>query len=106
MQERKFRPIGSAKEAKSDFRLVAATNRNLEELVKTGGFRDDLLFRVSSFTLNLPQLRDRREDIKDLVYHFITVICDDYRQDTKGFSPDFLNFLQEYEWPGKCQGTV
>ena len=65
IQERAFRPVGSKRELKSDFRLVAATNRNLDEMVKAGSFRKDLLFRLRSISIDLPPLRERPEDIND-----------------------------------------
>lgn len=103
LQERKFRPVGGKKEMKSDFRLVAATNRNLEEMAERGEFRMDLLYRLRAFAIHLPSLREHSEDIKDLCVHYLSKICDRDRIDTKGFSPDFIESLTAYDWPGNVR---
>jgi two-component system NtrC family response regulator len=103
LQEKRFRPVGSSKELSSDFRLVAATNRDLEKMVEAGDFRQDLLFRLQAFTMHLPPLRERLEDIKDLTSHFINDICERYGHETKGFAPDFLETLKAYDWPGNVR---
>ena len=72
-------------EKKSDFRLVAATNRNLEEMVEDGLFRRDLLYRLRSMTIDLPPLRERSEDIGELARFHVVRLCDRYGLDTKGF---------------------
>lgn len=76
LQERRFRPLGSKHETESNFRLVAATNRNLEEMVETGLFRKDLLFRLRSINIDLPPLKARPEDIKDLVLYHTAKMCE------------------------------
>lgn len=103
LQEKHFRPVGGKDEEKSDFRLIAATNRDLDAMVDEGGFREDLLFRLRAMTLQLPPLRERREDIKPLALHHISVLCERYRTDTKGFSPDFFDVLESYDWPGNVR---
>lgn len=103
IQERRFRPIGEKREIKSDFRLVAATNRNLDEAVKAGRFREDLLFRLRSISLNLPPLRERTEDIKPLLLNYITTLCDSYQIAIKGYSPELIEVLQSYAWPGNVR---
>ena len=75
LQERHFRPLGSIKEIKSNFRLIAATNRNLENLVHSGRFREDLLFRLRTLTIMLPPLREHPEDIADIALYHIARIC-------------------------------
>jgi two-component system NtrC family response regulator len=106
LQERRFRPIGSKQEVTSDFRLVAATNRNLDAMVEAGRFRNDLLYRLRAFNLDLPPLRVRPTDIKELALHYIAKLCDKHGMGTKGFSPEFMDSLVAYEWPGNIREFV
>ncbi len=106
LQERRFRPVGGGQELSSDFRLVAATNRRLEDMVKAGEFREDLLFRVRTLVLELPPLRETKEDIKDLAIHYIVKFCDQYGIPMKSFSPDFKDVLMAYDWPGNVRELV
>ena len=106
LQEHRFRPVGSNKEIESNFRLIAATNRNLDEMVETGEFRSDLLFRLRTFIIELPPLRNRREDIGELVRHHVDKFCAQYNLAPKGFSPDFLTTLASYTWPGNVRELV
>lgn len=106
LQEHRFRPLGSNHEVESDFRLVAATNRDLDEMVKQGKFRSDLLFRLRSFIIELPPLRERREDIKALSRFHIDKFCERYGLPTKGFSPEFMETLTSYSWPGNVREFV
>lgn len=106
LQEHRFRPLGCNREVESDFRLVAATNRDLDEMVKQGKFRSDLLFRLRSFIIELPPLRERREDIKELTRFHIDKFCERYGLPFKGFSPEFLDTLSSYSWPGNVREFV
>ncbi len=106
LQERSFRAVGSTKVDQSNFRLLAATNKNIEKAVHEGSFREDLLFRLQGFKIELPPLRERREDIKVLVRHYISELCERYKIDNKGFSPDFLDELLRYDWPGNVRELV
>lgn len=106
LQEHKFRPVGGKKEIKSDFRLVAATNRNLDQMIKENKFRQDLLFRIQSLVINLPPLRERDHDIKELVINIISKSCERERIGTKGFSPEFIKTLEGYGWPGNVRELV
>jgi two-component system, NtrC family, response regulator len=106
LQERRFRPIGGAKEVESDFRLISATNRNLEEQVKTGAFREDLLFRLQTAHIHLPPLRNRPEDIKALSLYHISRICERHQTEIKGVTPEFLDSLQSYDWPGNVRELI
>jgi len=106
LQERRFRPIGGKQEIESDFRLVVATNRDLDRMVKQGQFRKELLFRLRSFTIELPPLREHPEDIKELAQYYIAKICERYGTETKGFSPEFFEALAAYEWPGNVRELV
>lgn len=103
LQERSYRPVGANKEVKSDFRVVAATNRDLNRHVQKGLFRDDLLFRLEGFTLELPPLVKRVDDIRELVISHITRLCDRYGVETKGVAPDFIETLAAYHWPGNVR---
>ncbi|SDB36379.1 two-component system, NtrC family, response regulator [Desulfonatronum thiosulfatophilum] len=103
LQERKFRPIGENREQESDFRLIAATNQDLEELVDYGTFRRDLYFRIKTIRLRIPPLRDRREDIKPLATSFIEQLCRESGIKTKVFGSDFFSSLQDYDWPGNVR---
>lgn len=103
LQEQTFRPVGSKKEEKSNFRLVAATNRDLDAMAKAREFRIDLLFRLRSFVLNLPALREFPEDIKALAMHFISKACKKSGMGIKGFSTDFFEVLEAYSWPGNVR---
>lgn len=103
LQEHEYRPVGSSKPLYSNFRLVAATNRNLEKKVAQGSFRADLLFRLQAFAIELPDLKDRREDISELVTYFITKLCKRYKLETKGVSQDFIDALVSHDWPGNVR---
>jgi two-component system NtrC family response regulator len=106
LQEHRFRPLGSSRELASDFRLVAATNRNLEEMVRNERFRADLLFRLQSFVIELPSIKERPEDIKSMARYHTDRICEHYAIPPKGFSPEFLKTLAAYSWPGNVRELV
>ncbi len=106
LQEHRFRPVGANKEVESNFRLIAATNRDLDAMVESGEFRSDLLFRLRTFIIELPPLRERREDIKELARHYIDKFCQQYGVASKGFSPEFLATLTSYTWPGNVREFV
>jgi two-component system NtrC family response regulator len=106
LQEKRFRPVGGKEELKSDFRLVAATNRNLEQMIMEGRFRQDLLFRIQSFTISLPPLRERVQDIKELTLNIISKACERERIGIKGYSPEFMKTLEAYNWPGNVRELV
>ena len=103
LQERRFRPLGSRREIESNFRIIAATNRDLDDMVKDGQFREDLLFRLRSLTIALPLLREHPEDIKTLAINHIYKLCEHYGTETKGFSPGFFEALEAYNWPGNIR---
>ncbi len=106
LQEHCFRPVGGKNEIESDFRLISATNRNIDEMVQTGDFRMDLSFRIRTLVVELPPLRERAEDIKELAIHFMTKICERYSIGAKGFSPEFFDALSTYDWPGNVRELV
>jgi two-component system, NtrC family, response regulator len=106
LQERCFRPVGGKNERSSDFRLIAATNRDLDEMVAQGTFRKDLLYRLRSLTIELPPLRERPEDIKDLVRHHTTRLCEAYGLPPKGFSDELLDTMTAYPWHGNVRELI
>ncbi|MDY6851312.1 MAG: sigma-54 dependent transcriptional regulator [Thermodesulfobacteriota bacterium] len=106
LQEHRFRPLGGEKEIKSDFRLIAATNKNLDNMVQAGQFRKDLVFRLRSHQIHVPPLRERLEDLRDLVLYHIVKLTERYGLETKGVSPDFLEDLCLYDWPGNVRELV
>jgi two-component system NtrC family response regulator len=106
LQERRFRPVGGKEEMESNFRLIAASNRDLDEMVQKGKFRNDLLFRLRSLTIDLPPLKNMRKDIKDLAIFYINRFCDRYGIATKGISPEFLEKLTSYSWPGNVRELI
>ena len=103
LQEHRLRPVGGKQEIDVNFRLVAATNRNLEEMAQQGTFRSDLLFRIRGIEIRLPPLRERREDIREIAYAKILKLCKSYRMDAKGLSSAFLEILEQYDWPGNVR---
>ncbi len=106
LHERRFRPVGGQKEVTSNFRLVAATNRNLEELAEAKLFRQDLLYRLKTLTIDLPPLRLRIRDIKELTVFYMSRLCEKYGKGTKGFSPEFMDAMTAYEWPGNVRELI
>jgi len=106
LQERCFRPVGGKDEMESNFRLIAATNRNLAHMVENKKFREDLLFRLQSLTIELPPLRERSIDIIELVKFHVTRLCERNRGETKSVSPDLFDALQAYTWPGNVRELV
>ncbi|MDF1615530.1 sigma 54-interacting transcriptional regulator [Desulfurivibrio dismutans] len=106
LQEQRFRPVGGAKERVSNFRLVAATNRDLEEMVAHKTFRQDLLFRLRGFNCQLPPLRERGEDVIDLAMAHLAKLCRYNQRPVKGLCPQFLATLQQYDWPGNVRELI
>jgi two-component system NtrC family response regulator len=106
LQERRFRPVGGKQEVRSDFRLVAATNRDLDKIVKEGKFREDLLHRLRTLVIKLPPLREIPEDIEELGMHYMRKICNRYKIDMKGISPGFWDVLRSYDWPGNTRELI
>lgn len=98
-----FRPVGGQKEQESDFRLVAATNKDLEEMARLGLFRSDLLYRLRGVTITLPPLRERREDLEPLVRHFMDRMCAETNGCEKQISDEFWATLRTYPWPGNVR---
>ncbi len=106
LQEKKFRPVGSTEEIKSRFRLICATNRNLDVMVEQGKFRKDLLHRLKTFVIDLPPLRNRPEDIKELSFYYMDKLCKKHGISQKLIPPDTLSILKNYDWPGNIRELI
>jgi two-component system response regulator AtoC len=103
LQEDQIRRLGDVEDVKVDVRIVAATARDLEQEMRAGQFREDLFYRLCVFSLHLPSLRERREDIPVLVEHFIRRINDRLGLGIQGITPDALQLLTRYGWPGNVR---
>ena len=103
LQEREFERVGGNSTVKVDVRIIAATSSNLEQMVKDGTFREDLYYRLNVIPINLPPLRERREDIPLLVQRFIEHFCETHKLDLKTISPNVLKALMAYDWPGNVR---
>ncbi len=103
LQEGEFDPVGSTKSVKVDVRVIAATNRNLQEAVSTGDFRSDLYYRINVFPIAIPPLRERKEDIPALVELFVDKFNRSIGKDVSVISQQVMDTLQRYEWPGNIR---
>ena len=103
LEEKTFKRVGGAGDIRVDVRVIAATNRNLDEAVEQGTFRDDLYYRLNVLPVSLPALRDRAEDIPELVAFFIDGFNHEFRKHVQGAEPDALRELQGYAWPGNVR---
>ena len=103
LQEKRVRPVGSVREIGCDFRLIAATNRDLEFMAAGSRFRSDLLYRIRTVSIELPPLRKRLEDLRELSVYFIKQFCARENIEVKSVSPDFFDVLSAYPWPGNVR---
>ena len=103
LQEQKFYRVGGEKEIKIDFRIIAATNRSLLDLMKEGMFREDLYYRLNVFSLHIPPLRERKEDIIELTHSFLSDFSLRYKRSFRKLSTDVVNELIQYDWPGNIR---
>ena len=103
LQTGEFERIGDTRTRQADVRIVAATNRNLDDRIQEGRFRADLFFRLSSFPITIPPLRERREDIIPLASHFIRKICAREGKPEAGFADEAKRMLLAYDWPGNIR---
>ena len=103
LQEREFEPLGGSQTIKVDTRVIAATNKNLEEEIKSGRFREDLYYRLNVVSLEVPPVRERREDISLLADFFLKRYAERNKRVIKGFTPRAMDLLMRYEWPGNVR---
>lgn len=103
LQEKRFERVGGTEEIEVDIRIVAATNKNLLEEVEKGNFREDLYYRLNVVHILLPPLRERREDIPLLIAHFMAKIAEENEMERKNISPEAIQLLTGYEWPGNIR---
>lgn len=103
LQEKEYRPIGCNKTHTANIRLIAATNKHLPDSITEGVFREDLYYRLLILTVHMPSLRDRCEDITDLVQHFIQKLNSQYGLSRIGVSPELLYNLHQHNWPGNVR---
>jgi len=103
IQEGEFRRVGGEKTLKTDVRIISSTNRDLKKAVAAGTFREDLFYRLSVFEIYLPPLRERKEDIRLLVEHFLAKCFSRNKKRIEGISADVVDLLQRYSWPGNIR---
>lgn len=103
LQEREFTPVGGTKSKKVDIRLIAATNKDLEKMIKEGTFREDLYYRINIVPIYLPPLKEREEDIPLLAIHFLRKYSEQMGKKIKGFSAEAMEKLMRYSWPGNVR---
>ncbi|MGH7254843.1 MAG: sigma 54-interacting transcriptional regulator, partial [Nitrospirales bacterium] len=103
IQEREILSIGSTTPTKVDARIIAATNKDLKQAVREGQFREDLYYRINVVTMQIPPLRDRRDDIPSLAQHFLQQAGRRIHKDIRGFHPEALQKLMLYPWPGNVR---
>ncbi|HAG94798.1 MAG: PEP-CTERM-box response regulator transcription factor [Alcanivorax sp.] len=103
LQERVVERLGGREEIPVDVRVVCATNKNLEQMVAEGTFREDLFYRISEMVIDLPPLRDRGGDKALLARHLLAKFCDQLNKNIKGFTPEAITAIEGYEWPGNIR---
>jgi len=103
LQEKEVMKVGSTERTKIDVRMIAATNVDLEAATKNGKFREDLFYRLHVFPISLPDLKDRKEDIPLLAYHFLDRYSKEAKKEIKGISKEAMKLLLEYHWPGNVR---
>jgi two-component system nitrogen regulation response regulator NtrX len=103
IETQEFHRVGGSKNIKVDVRVITATNKDLKEEVKKGSFREDLLFRLHVIPIHIPPLRERKEDIPELVEYFLEYFASEYGKKPKKITPEALTMLETYEWPGNIR---
>ncbi len=103
LQERKVKPIGSNQEIAINVRLISATNENLQQAIEKGDFREDLYHRINEFTIRIPDLKERKEDLLLFANHFLDLANSELQKDIIGFDNDTMQLFQSYSWPGNLR---
>ena len=103
IEERTFRKVGGTQPLQVKFRLIAATNANLPDLIEQGRFRRDLYYRLAVFAIHIPPLRERARDIIEIAQHFIEKFNREFGKNIKGIAPDAQQLLISYNWPGNIR---
>ena len=103
LQERKVKPIGSNQEIAINVRLISATNENLRQAIEKGDFREDLYHRINEFTIRIPDLKERKEDLLLFANHFLDLANRELQKDIIGFDNDTMQLFQSYSWPGNLR---
>ncbi len=103
LQERKISRVGSDRDIEVDVRVIAATNKNLEQEIRDGNFREDLYHRIGVILIKVPPLRERKGDVAVLVNHFLESICKEYRIPTKEIDAEAVALLSEKRWSGNIR---
>ncbi len=103
IQEREFRPVGSTVTQQTNVRLITATNKDLKAMVQDGTFREDLYYRINVFPIHSPALRERRDDIPALAFHFLKIFCADLDKPVSEISDGAMSLLVNYAWPGNVR---
>jgi len=103
LQEKEYERLGSNETKKADVRIVAATNMNLQEMIKQGSFREDLYYRLSVICIQIPTLRERMEDVLPLATHFLSLFSQQYGKDINHFSQEVINTFLQHPWPGNVR---
>lgn len=103
LESQEYKPVGANSVKKTNTRIIAATNRDIQDLLEQGSFREDLFYRLNVFPLVIPSLRERRDDIPRLAYHFLRHYCRKAGKSIQGFSDEAMETLVNYDWPGNVR---
>jgi transcriptional regulator with PAS, ATPase and Fis domain len=103
LEDKEIRPVGSTKPKRIDIRLISATNKDLRESVQQGAFREDLYYRMNVITLQMPPLRERREDIPALLEHYLEKYSREFSREEKRITSEALSLLSAHHWPGNIR---
>jgi len=103
LEERQFEPVGSNKTIRVDTRIILASNKNLEQEVRKGRFREDLYYRINVVTIELPPLRERVGDVRLLAEHFLSMYAAQHKREKLGFTDEAMGYLERYSWPGNVR---
>jgi two-component system response regulator AtoC len=103
LEEKSFKRVGGGTDIRVDVRVIAATNRDIERIMREGRFREDLYYRLKVVPIFLPSLKERKEDIPDLVNHFIDQFNREFKKTTRSITPEAMACLVSYDWPGNVR---